>query len=109
MSRTQRQMKPQTISRGRSAPSPRRPIKPDAPSASNQPRGTVNLTIQTVPPARFPTSVWSDALAGLLVCAGVFGVLAYFMGGLPALAVLAALIAALAWCLKRSVTDTIEF
>jgi len=107
--RSQQQLKPQNISRGRSAPSPRPPIKPDGPSALKQPPGTMSLNIHTLPPGDFSSSVWSDALAGLLFCTVVFGVLAYFLGWLPAIAAVATIIVALAWCLNRSVADTIEF
>jgi len=106
---SQRRLKPHTSSRGPSAAARPRPIQPGASAVLNQPHRAAWPDPRLSRPARLGPSVWFDALAGLALCTAIAGVIAYFFGWLTALAGLGAIIIALAWCLNRSVDDTIEF
>jgi len=100
----QRHLKPQNVNRKHYTPADRRLMDSNTTAVQRVAR----CVPQTLQPARFAASVWYDALASVLLCTGIAGILAYFLGWVTALVVPATVIVSLAWCLNRSIDDTIE-
>lgn len=86
----------------------------DAPSVSVHQFGSRHAFLDTSPvrqEAKYPprtVSAWRDILVTALWVVPAFGILAYFVGVVAAIAVAAALVVALALCLNSAIEHTIE-